>query len=59
MSETAPAPVPVYTWGESVTREDGRILVHLNLHGDDAADLELDRESARLLAEMLTDAAGQ
>lgn len=59
MSEAAPVPVPVYTWGESVTFEDGRILVHLSLHGEDAADLVLDRESATLLAEMLNDVATQ
>jgi hypothetical protein len=57
MNEAAPAPGPVYMWGESVTFEDGRILVHLSLHGEDAADLELDRENAALLAEMLGDAA--
>ena len=50
---------PVYTWGESITWTDGRILVHLNRDGRDAADLELDRDDAELLATMLLDAAGR
>ena len=37
---------------------NGQTLVHLNLLGNDAADLELDRDDAELLATMLLDAAG-
>lgn len=50
--------VRTFQWGESVTWADGRTLVHLNLLGYDAADLELDRDDAELLATMLLDAAG-
>jgi hypothetical protein len=44
-----------FQWGESVTRSDDQVLVHLNLLGNDAADLELDPENASLLAQMLND----
>ena len=44
--------------GASITWTDGRILVHLNRDGRDAADLELDRDDAELLGTMLLDAAG-
>jgi hypothetical protein len=47
-----------FQWGESVTWTGGGILVHLNLLGIDAADLELDRDDAEILGTMLLDAAG-
>jgi hypothetical protein len=52
----SPAP-PTYAWGESVTWSSGRILVPLNLADATVADMELDEDGARTLAEMLTDAA--
>lgn len=59
MLDTGTAAAPVYAWGESITWTDGQILVHLNHDGDDAADLEVDRDDAELLATMLLDAAGR
>lgn len=59
--ETLEAPdplnLPTYAWGESVTWSNGRILVPLNLADAAVADLELDEDGARTLADMLTDAA--
>lgn len=54
-----PLNLPVYQWGESVTWNRGRILVPLNLDDVTFADLELDENSAGVLADMLTDAAGR
>jgi len=57
--ESTPDPLnlPAYAWGESVTWNNGRILVPLNSGGESVADLELDEGSADLLADMLKDAA--
>lgn len=55
----APAPLnlPAYAWGESVTWNNGRILVPLNRDDQTVADLELDEDAAGTLAAMLDDAA--
>jgi hypothetical protein len=52
-----PLNLPTYAWGESVTWSNGCILVPLNLADATVADMELDEDGARTLADMLTDAA--
>lgn len=53
-----PLNLPAYAWGESVTWNQGRILVPLNRDGETVADLVLDEDAAGTLAAMLDDAAG-
>jgi hypothetical protein len=56
-TELDPLNLPTYAWGESVTWNTGRVLVPLNRDDATVANLELDEGSARVLADMLTDAA--
>lgn len=56
-TELAPLNLPTYAWGESVTWSAGRILVPLNFGDATVADLELDGDGARTLADMLADVA--
>lgn len=53
-----PLNLPAYAWGESVTWNQGRILVPLNRDNETVADLVLDEDAAGTLAAMLEDAAG-
>lgn len=53
-----PLNLPAYAWGESVTWNQGRILVPLNRDNETVADLVLDEDAAGTLAAMLDDAAG-
>lgn len=53
-----PLKLPAYAWGESVTWNQGRILVPLNRDNETVADLVLDEDDAGTLAAMLDDAAG-
>lgn len=57
-AEPAPLNLPAYAWGESVTWNQGRILVPLNRDNQTVADLVLDEDAAGTLAAMLDDAAG-
>lgn len=57
-AEPAPLNLPAYAWGESVTWNNGRILVPLNRDDQTVADLVLDEDAAGTLAAMLDDAAG-
>ena len=50
--------LPVFAWGESVIQSENRLSVPLNRDGATVADLELSEQAARLLADMLHDAAG-
>lgn len=54
-----PLGLPRYAWGESVTWNQGRILVPLNRDDETVADLLLDENQADLLADMLKDAAAR
>lgn len=57
-AEPDPLNLPAYAWGESVTWNQGRILVPLNRDNETVADLVLDEDDAGTLAAMLDDAAG-
>lgn len=56
-AEPDPLNLPAYAWGESVTWNQGRILVPLNRDDQTVADLVLDEDAAGTLAAMLADAA--
>lgn len=53
-----PLNLPAYAWGESVTWNQGRILVPLTRDDQTVADLVLDEDAAGTLSAMLDDAAG-